>query len=112
MKGGERSTCPPVVPIHDVDSPMCHTMNPRTKVIKQLVSESHYVIDSAAVAEAIIVRALARRVLPDVTFRATPRHRPVRSFRPHRGARSFRLTRNDRRPAHGAGEESDAPHAL
>jgi hypothetical protein len=87
-------------------------MNPRTKVIKQLVSESHYVIDPAAVAEAIIVRTLAQRVLPDVTFRATPRPERVRSFRPHRGARSFRLTRTDRRPLHGAGDETDASHSL
>jgi hypothetical protein len=83
-------------------------MNPRTKVIKHLVSESHYVIDPAAVAEAIIVRTLAQRILPDVTFRAAPRPEPVRSFRPHRGARSFRLTRRDRRPLHGTADETES----
>jgi hypothetical protein len=87
-------------------------MNPRAKVLKQLVSESHYVIDPAAVAEAIIVRSLAQRVLPDISFRATPPPPQVRSFRPHRGARSFRLTRSDRRPVHGSGDESEPSHVL
>jgi hypothetical protein len=69
-------------------------MNPRAKVLKQLV-------DDAAVAEAMMLRAMALRMLPDVTFRSTPRSVPqVRSFRPHRGARSFRLSRAERRPQH------------
>jgi hypothetical protein len=83
-------------------------MNPRTKVLKQLVRESQYVVDPDAVAEAIIVRALAQRVLPDVTFRSTPAAPPVRSFRPHRGTRSFRLTRSDRRPTHRSRDETDS----
>lgn len=85
-------------------------MNPRTKVLRQLVRESHYVVDPHAVAEAIIFRSLAQRVLPDVTFQGTPARRQVRSFRPHRGARSFRLTRPERRPEHRPGDESDPSH--
>jgi hypothetical protein len=76
-------------------------MNPRAKVLKQLVNDGHYVIDDAAVAEAMMLRAMALRMLPDVTFRSTPQRAPqVRSFRPHRGARSFRLSRVDRRSQH------------
>lgn len=83
-------------------------MNPRTKVLKQLVRESQYVVDPQAVAEAIIVRSAAQRVLPDVSFRSTPAPSfQVRSFRPHRGARSFRLTRSDRRPTHRPSDETD-----
>lgn len=81
-------------------------MNPRVKVLKQLVADGHYVIDEAAIAEAIIVRSIALRLLPDASFRCAPRAAPqVRSFRPHRGARSFRLSRALRRPPHvrGAG---------
>lgn len=77
--------------------------NPRTEVLKELVRESQYVVDPAAVAEAIIARSLVRRVLPDVSFRSTPSVAPARSFRPHRGGRSFRLSRPDRRPPHRAG---------
>jgi hypothetical protein len=85
-------------------------MNPRTKVLRQLVRESHYVVDPHAVAEAIIVRSIAQRVLPDVTFRGTPAPPQVRSFRPHRGARSFRLTRSGRRPDHRSNDEPDPSH--
>jgi hypothetical protein len=75
--------------------------NPRAKVLKQLVDDGHYVIDDAAVAEAMMLRAMALRMLPDVTFRSMPRSVPqVRSFRRHRGARSFRLSRAERRPQH------------
>jgi len=76
-------------------------MSPRVKVLKQLVRDRHYIIDEAAVAEAMMLRSTARRMLPDVTFRSTPRSAPqVRSFRPHRGVRSFRLSRSERRPLH------------
>jgi len=85
-------------------------MNARTKVLKQLVREQHYVIDPHAVAEAIMVRTLAQRVLPDVALRGMPAPAQVRSFRPHRGARSFRLTRADRRRGHGAADEKDSSH--
>jgi hypothetical protein len=73
-------------------------MNARVAVLKQLVAESSYPVDEAAIAEAIVARSIARRLVPDLTFRITCAPRPqVRSFRPHRGARSFRLTRGERR---------------
>ena len=82
-------------------------MNARTKVLRELVRDAHYVIDERAIAEAILVRAMAQRTLPDVTFRST-RHVPqVRSFRPHRGARSFRMTRGERRPPHRSSDEPE-----
>ena len=78
-------------------------MNPRVKVLKELVNDELYVIDHVAVADAVLLRAQTRHMLPDVTFRGSPRPEPkVRSFRPHRGVRSFRLTRAERRPVHRA----------
>jgi len=70
-------------------------MNSRTATLKQLVDQSSYPIDEAAIAEAIVVRSLARRAVPDVVFQAPPPKPRVRSFRPHRG-RSFRLARPER----------------
>lgn len=79
-------------------------MNPRVKLLKELVNDKLYVIDEAAVAHAVLLRSMTRHMLPQVTFRGTPRPAPeVRSFRPHRGAKSFRLTRAQRRPAHRSG---------
>jgi hypothetical protein len=76
-------------------------MNPRVKVLKQLVDDGHYVIGEAAVVEAMLLRSMALHMLPDVTFRSKSCRTPqVRSFRPHRGARSFRLSRTERRPLH------------
>lgn len=82
-------------------------MKTRTKLLRELVRDAHYVIDERAIADAILVRVMARRVLPDVTFRSTPYLPQVRSFRPHRGARSFRLTRGERRPPHCSGDEPE-----
>ncbi len=85
-------------------------MNARTRVLRDLVEESHYVIDPDAVAEAILVRSAALRVLPDVAFRTwAPDVEPIRSFRPHRGGRSFRLSGGDRRPHDGADEPDPSP---
>jgi hypothetical protein len=76
-------------------------MNPRVKVIKQLVADGLYVVEEAAIVNAMALRAIVQRELPDVTFRCAPRVAPVvRSFRPHRGARSFRLSRAQRRRLH------------
>jgi len=76
-------------------------MNPRVKLLKEMVSDDLYVIDDVAVADAVLLRSMMRHMLPDVTFRGTPRPEPeVRSFRHHRGAKSFRLTRSQRRPVH------------
>lgn len=78
-------------------------MNPRVKLLKELVNSELYVIDDLAVADAVLLRSMTRHLLPDVAFRGTPRPEPeVRSFRPHRGVKSFRLTRPraERRPVH------------
>ena len=74
-------------------------MNARMTLIKQLVDDGGYPLDEHAVAEAILVRSMARRIMPEVAFRLAPPKPQVRSFRPHRGARSFRLHRPERRPA-------------
>ena len=84
--------------------------NPRTKVLKELVRESRYVVDPAAVAEAIIARAIARQIVPEVSFRSTASIPQARSFRPHRGGRSFRLSRPERRLPHRAGDGPDPAH--
>ncbi|MEA2195074.1 MAG: hypothetical protein QOG42_1508 [Solirubrobacteraceae bacterium] len=76
-------------------------MNPRVKLLKELVDDGMYAVDDVAVADAVLLRSMTRHMLPDVTFRGTPRPEPeVRSFRPHRGVRSFRLTRAERRPVY------------
>ncbi len=73
-------------------------MNSRTALLKQLVDAGSYPIDERAIAEAILVRSVARSVVPGVTFRCPLRHESqVRSFRPHRGAASFKLVRGQRR---------------
>jgi hypothetical protein len=75
------------------------TMTSRAALIKQLVDSGSYPVDEAAIAEAIVVRARARSVLPELAFRLPAAKPPVRSFRHHSGARSFRLHRAERRPA-------------
>lgn len=74
-------------------------MNARTALLKQMVADVTYPIDERAIAEAILVRSMARSVVPDLAFRCVSpqQQQQVRSFRPHRGARSFRLARADRR---------------
>jgi hypothetical protein len=74
-------------------------MNTRAALIKHLVDSGSYPIDEDAIAEAIVVRSMARRVVPDIAFRLAAAKSPVRSFRHHSGARSFRLHRAERRPA-------------
>lgn len=46
-------------------------MNACANVLKQQVRESRYVVDADAVAKAIVVRLVAGRGLPDVSFRAS-----------------------------------------
>jgi hypothetical protein len=75
------------------------TMTTRVALIKQLVDDGSYPLDEAAIAEAIVVRSMARRVVPDIAFHRPPPKPPVRSFRHHSGARSFRLVRAQRRPS-------------
>jgi hypothetical protein len=89
-------------------------MNPRVKVLKELVAGGHYVVDEGDVADAMLLRSRAALVLPDLTFRCTASEAPpapkVRSFRPHRGARSFRL--NARGTALGARAQRRPPAQL
>ena len=74
-------------------------MTARTHLLKQLIADGSYPIDEAAIAEAIVLRAAARRAVPDVAFRCAAHQvkQQVRSFRPHSGTRSFRLARAERR---------------
>jgi hypothetical protein len=74
-------------------------MTARTALLKQLIADGTYPVDEVAVAEAIVVRAAARRAVPDVAFRCAGHQvkQQIRSFRPHRGTRSFRLARAERR---------------
>lgn len=85
-------------------------MNSHAKLLRDLVREGLYVVDEAAVAEAILVRRSARRTLPGVTLRNStrPAHR-VRSFRPDGKARSFRLSGASRSRPHWRGAESGTP---
>jgi hypothetical protein len=62
----------------------------RTRLIRQLVLDSQYVVDEAALADAIIARGTARRLVGGITFRNDVRCPPVRSFRMTTQARSFR----------------------
>jgi hypothetical protein len=69
-------------------------MATRLSLLADLIRDSHYVVDEGAVAEAIVLRSLARRAVPDFAFRSeAPPADPIRSFRCHRDVRSFRLTR-------------------
>ena len=67
--------------------------NPRVKVLKQLVADGQYVIDQGALAEAMTLRAMVLRMLPDVSFRGGARAEPpvVSLARAHRWARALPL---------------------
>jgi hypothetical protein len=67
-------------------------MNPRVRLLSALLERHLYVIEERRVAEAILIRAAARAAVPDVAFEKRAR-RLVRSFRPSREVRSFRLLR-------------------
>lgn len=83
-------------------------VNTRVELLKELVGDGLYVVDYVAVADAVLLRAMTRRMLPEVTFRGTVRPEPaVRPFRPYRGVRSFRLTGSER-PAPGDSGASPA----
>lgn len=45
-------------------------MNQHVKLLKKLVREELYVIDDAAVADAVLLRSMTRHTLPEVTSRA------------------------------------------
>jgi hypothetical protein len=66
-------------------------MQRQIQLIRELLDESQYTVDAAAVAEAIVARVVARRMVTGTIFRNDVRVPPqVRSFRPTRQARSFR----------------------
>ncbi|MGA9284273.1 MAG: hypothetical protein WBV85_02420 [Solirubrobacteraceae bacterium] len=73
-------------------------MQRQIQLIRALVDEAQYAVDAEAVAEAIVVRALARKAVTGTTFRNDVKAPQVRSFRPTRQARSFR-------PCSGLGAE-------
>ncbi len=62
----------------------------RTQLIRQLVLDSQYVVDEATLADAIVARGTARRLIGGITFRNDVRRPRVRSFRMTTQARSFR----------------------
>ena len=69
-------------------------MNARTSALGRLLRDSLYVVDETAVAEAMLMRARARWVVPEVTFRSEQKAPVVRSFRRDVNARSFKLARS------------------
>lgn len=75
-------------------------MTRRGNVIRELLGESLYVIDEGAIAEAMVMRATARFVVPELAFRTDDRGPQIRSFRVHRDARSFRLSSSRRGVLH------------
>jgi hypothetical protein len=62
----------------------------RAQLLRQLVLDSHYVIDEHLVAAAILTRADTRRLVGEAVFRNDGGGRRVRSFRPSTQVRSFR----------------------
>jgi hypothetical protein len=68
------------------------SMQRQIQLLRQLLEDSQYAVDPAAVADAILARSMARRAVMGISFRNDARaERPqVRSFRPSRQARSFR----------------------
>jgi hypothetical protein len=71
----------------------------RTQLIRQLVRDSQYVVDEAALADAIVARGTARRLVGGITFRNDVRRTPIRSFRMTTQTRSFRPDPRVRRHA-------------
>ncbi|HWF52748.1 MAG TPA: hypothetical protein VG294_19040 [Solirubrobacteraceae bacterium] len=63
----------------------------RTRVLRQLITDSMYVVDDRLVAEAILSRVQARIISPGISFGNEPNSAAVRSFRLEHEARSFRL---------------------
>jgi hypothetical protein len=67
----------------------------RIRHLQRLVLDEQYVVDEGSLAEAIIARVEARRLVPEVAFRNDRRATRVRSFRPSKQARSFRPCSRD-----------------
>ena len=70
---------------------MARSVDRRIATIRELVRDDFYVVDTGAVAEAIVTRCVARQLIVGTGFRSSERVAPpVRSFRPSGQARSFR----------------------
>jgi hypothetical protein len=74
------------------------------------VLDSQYVVDETALADAIIARGTARRLVGGIAFRNDVRRQPVRSFRMSTRARSFRPS--DSRAPRGARATIDPGRAA
>ncbi len=68
-------------------------MNSHLRSLKVLIADGMYVVDEAAVADAILARASVRATVANASFRTEVRPPQVRSFRRDDHARSFRLER-------------------
>jgi hypothetical protein len=66
-------------------------MRSRLTLLQQLIEDSIYVVDTRAVAEAILARASVRARVGGPAFRSQLGYTFARSFRRQRGVRSFRL---------------------
>jgi hypothetical protein len=69
------------------------SVDSRIRLLKQMVSESLYVVDEEAVADAILAHSRMRQVVGAPALRGERRRATgrVKSFRRSRAARSFRL---------------------
>ncbi len=68
-------------------------MNSHLRLLRELIADGMYVVDEAAVADAILARAGVRLTVANASFRTEVRPPQVRSFRRDDHARSFRLER-------------------
>jgi diguanylate cyclase (GGDEF)-like protein len=70
-------------------------MRQRIRLLQELVSDSQYAVDEAVIAEAILVRAAARRLVPDAGFRNDLNASPAQSGREALLARVEAMARTD-----------------
>jgi diguanylate cyclase (GGDEF)-like protein len=70
-------------------------MQPRIRLLRELVSNSQYVVDEALIAETILARATTRRLLPHAVFRNDLSAAPVEAEREALLARMEAMTRTD-----------------
>jgi hypothetical protein len=83
----------PAKPLNELrETADARSVQPRIRLLREMVRDSLYVVDERAVADAIFARALVRHAVAAPELRSERRDPPVRSFRRTRDARSFRLT--------------------
>jgi hypothetical protein len=73
-------------------------MQPHVRVLRQVVRASLYAVDDRAVADAIVLRAMLRRTVPNASLQNMEGDAGTRSFRFQRDGRSFRLSSSSRHP--------------